>query len=190
MKVDAFDSVIGGEITPIAPQDAPRHLGLVQRRRDVASGKQRLMIAEPHDEERLVGKFALETRLELRVVVRAHLLAAQILVDLERISRIDPPGQEIGTVAEIPWKMIHREVDEDKYRAMIVILRDHARRVVVKKAVGVGGAPVDLLCLEKRPESPGGSVAPPAGADPPPRTEALSAVHIHAQPLSRDRLHA
>src|SRR5258708_12942235 len=175
MKVDAFDSVIGGEITRMAPQDAPRDMGLVQRRLDVAYGKQRLMIAEPHDEERLVGKFALETRLELRVVVRAHLLAAQILVDLERISRIDPPGQEIGTVAEIPWKMIHREVDEDKYRAMIVILRDHARRVVVKKAVGVGGARGHLLGVGKEPAAAGRVEPPPPHAGPQPRITPIGA---------------
>src|SRR5205807_2101143 len=97
------------------------------------------MIPEPHDQERLVGKFARETRLEARVVVHAHLLAAQIFVDLERISWIHPAGKEVGTPAEIPWRMVHREVNEDEYRATIVIVRDHSRRIIVKKAVGIRG---------------------------------------------------
>src|SRR5262245_64272534 len=107
------------------------------------------MIPEPHDQERLAGKLALETRFELRVVVGAHLLTAQIFVDLERISRIDPARQEVGAVAEIPWKMVHCEIDENEYLAMTVMLRDHARRIVVKKTVGIHGPAVHPLAVQE-----------------------------------------
>src|SRR5438093_11850954 len=103
------------------------------------------MIPEPHDKKLLARKFARETSLELRVVVGAHLLAAQIFVDLERISRIDPAGQEVGTVTEIPWKMVHREIDEHEYRTMTLIVRDHSRRIVIKNTVGSGAPGLHLL---------------------------------------------
>jgi hypothetical protein len=43
------------------------------------------VVAEAHEQELLVGKFPPEPFLELCVVARAHLLAAKIFVDLERV---------------------------------------------------------------------------------------------------------
>src|SRR5262245_22983570 len=160
----------------MAPQDAHRNLALAERRVDVAFREQRLMIAEPHDQERLAGKFARETRFELHVVVGAYLLAAQIFIDLERISRIDPAGQEVGTIAEIPWKMVHREIDEDEYRAMIVIVCDHSRGIIVIKAVGIRGPGVHLFGVEEMLDA-GGCVEPTRpdeGAEP--GIEAIGAI--------------
>src|SRR5262249_34752319 len=180
----------GGEVTRVAPQDARRNLGLVKRRLDVASGKQRLMIPEPHDQERLAGKFALKTRFELPVVVGAHLLAAQIFVDLERISRIDPARQEVGAVAEIPWKMVHCGIDENEYLAMTVILRDHARRIVVKKTVGIRGPGVHLLGVEEMLDAGGCVEATRTDEGAEPGIEAIGAIAALAQRGRQAALHA
>ena len=49
-------------------------------------GKQRLVVAEAHEQHLLVGEFARKALFKLRVVARAQLLAAKVFVDLERIS--------------------------------------------------------------------------------------------------------
>src|SRR5262245_21180735 len=99
----------------------------------------------------VAAEFARKALLELRVVARAHLLAAKVLVHLERISRIDPIGQQIGTVAVVPRKVIDREIDKDKHRTLIAILRDqsHGMRPTSRpRATGAGN-----------PASAGGSTA-------------------------------
>src|SRR5262245_63617105 len=100
-EVHPLDGVVGGEIARIALHDAVRHLHRIECRVDEAAGKQRLVVAEAHDEDLLADKLAGKALLELRVVVHAHFLAAQVLVDLQRVARIDPAGQEIGAVAVI-----------------------------------------------------------------------------------------
>src|SRR5262245_64574084 len=141
--------VLGGEVTGVAPH-APRcHLGLVEGGVYEALGKQRLVVAEAHEQELLVGKFAAKTPLELNVIAQAHLLAAKIFVDLERVSRIDPVGQEIGTVAVIPGKVIGGEVDEDKGRTLTAGLSDHLRGSVVKENIGIGWPGAQRLGIEE-----------------------------------------
>src|SRR5262245_11239260 len=130
-EVHPLDGVVGGEIARIALHDALRHLGLIERRVDEAAGKQRLVVAEAHDEDRLAGKLAGKALLELRIVVHAHFLAAQIFVDLRRVARIDPGRKQIGRVAEIPGEVVGREKEEDEDRAVGALARDHVRGVVV-----------------------------------------------------------
>src|SRR5262249_21249834 len=146
-EIHSFGRVIGGEIARIALRNARCHLGLVEHRVYEALGKQRLVVAEAHEQELLVGKFAAKTRFELSVVARAHLLTANIVVDLERISRIDPVGQEIGTVMVVPGKVVGGEVDEDKSRT--VGSSDHLRGLVVKENVGIGRPDAQLLGIEE-----------------------------------------
>src|SRR5262249_28466675 len=146
---DPFGRVIGGEITRIAPQNARRHPGLIERGLYEPLGKQRLVVAEAHEQELLVGKFAPKPRFELSVVVHAHLLAAKVFVDLERVSRIDPAGHEIGTVVVIPGKVVGGEIDEDKDRTVAAISSDHLGGTVVKEDVSIGRAGVQLLGIEE-----------------------------------------
>src|SRR5262245_27662416 len=100
-EVHPLDGVVGGEVARIALHDAVCHLRRIERRVDEPPGKQRLVVAEAHDEDLLAGELAGKTLLELRVVMHAHFLAAQVFVDLRGVARIDPAGQEIGAVAVI-----------------------------------------------------------------------------------------
>src|SRR4029450_2595184 len=108
-----------------------------------------------------------------------HLLTAKIFVDLKRISRIDPVGQEIGTVMVVPGKVVGGEVDEDKNRT--VGLRDHLRGLVVKENVGIGRADVQLLGIEEMLDAGGCLKAAGAGEGPEPGIEAVGAVAALAQ---------
>src|SRR6516162_734019 len=179
-EIHPFGGVIGGEITGVTLQDAACHLGLVERGVDEPLRKQRLVVAEAHEQELLVGKFAPKPLLELSVVARAHLLAAKIFVDLERISRIDPFGQEIGTVVVIPGKVVGGEVDEDKDRTAIAVLSNHPSGLVVKEAVGVGRAGVQLLGIEEMFDAGGCLKAAGADEGPEPGIEAVGAVAASA----------
>src|SRR4029450_1377094 len=108
-----------------------------------------------------------------------HLLTAKIFVDLERISRIDPVGQEIGTVMVVPGKVVGGEVDEDKNRT--VGSRDHLRGLGVKENVGISRPDVQLLGIEEMLDAGGCLKTAGAGEGPEPRIEAVSAVTARAQ---------
>src|SRR5262249_51809259 len=155
------------------------HLGLVEPRVDEALGKQRLVVAEAHEQELLIGKFAAKPRFELSVVARAHLLAAKIFVDLERISRIDPVGQEVGTVVVIPGKVVGGEIDEDKNRT--AGLSDQLRGTIVKENIGIGRPRVQLLGIEEMLDASGCLKAAGAGEGPEPGIETVGAVAALAQ---------
>src|SRR5260370_13797841 len=107
-------------------------------------GKQRLVVAEAHEQERLVGKLGPEPFLELRVVARAHLLATKIFVDRERVSRIDPVGQEIGTIVAVPGKVVGGAEDEDKNRTLTAALSNHPGGLVVTEKNGIGRPHVQM----------------------------------------------
>ena len=114
------------------------------------------------------------------VVARAQLLTAQIFIDLERISGVDPIGQEIGTVAVIPGEVIDREIDEDEDRTPGPILRDHARGMVVEKDIGIGRAGAQRFGIEKMLDAGRGLKTPSADEGPEPGIKAVSAIAAFA----------
>ncbi len=111
--------------------------GVVEAGLDQVRGEIRLMIAEPHQQERLVGEFALQPRQEFRIVLRAHRLPAQIFVDRRHVAQILPLRHQVGPVAVVPGKMIGGEIDENEHRAARVLLADHPRRSVEEETVGL-----------------------------------------------------
>ena len=58
--------------------------------------EQRLVISKSHQQKMLGRKFLRETLLELRIVTQAHFLAAQIFIDLGRVSRVHPSAKRSG----------------------------------------------------------------------------------------------
>src|SRR5713226_6472940 len=163
LEVQPLGRIIGGEIARVALEDVLRYLGPIERRVEELLGEQRLVVAEPHDEELILRKLAAETLLELREVVHAHLLAAQVFVDLVRVARIDPVGEQVGPVVVGPGKVVGGKIDEDENRTVAALLGDHAGGVVVIKNVGVGRAGAQLLGVEEMLD-PGGGLET-AGAD-------------------------
>src|SRR5258705_3371176 len=146
------------------------------------------MIAEAHEQELLVRKLTAKALLELPVVVRAQLLPAQILIDFERVSGIDPAGQKIRTITVIPGKVIDGEIDEHKNRAVVALLRDDAGSVVVVEAIGIRRSAAQLLGVEEMLDPRSGLEA--AGADKPaePRIEAVGFVAALAQGMGQAAL--
>jgi hypothetical protein len=72
------------------------------------AGKQRLVVAEPHDQELLVEVMS-KTLFELTIIAHAHLLPAQILVDLERVP-VFQSGRDRDDSGS--FRNVSREVDE------------------------------------------------------------------------------
>src|SRR3954462_947213 len=114
------------------------------------------MVAETHKQELIVGKLAAETLLELAVVVRAQLLPAQIFIDFERVSRVDPARQQIRTIAVIPGEVVDGEIDEHKNRAVVALLRDDAGSVVVVEAIRIRRPAAQLFGVEEMLDTCGG----------------------------------
>src|ERR1700730_12857295 len=139
------------------------------------------MVSKSHQRELLVRKFAHEMLLELCVVTPAHFLSPQILIDLEWVSRIQPVGQEIGTVVVSPGEMIHCKVGKDENRSPLLFLRDYTYRMIIKEAVGVGGACAQLPGVEEMLDAGGGLEGAGACKSSEPGIEAVSAVAALSQ---------
>src|SRR5580700_6403106 len=75
-EVDGVDRVIGGEIAPIPRHQAALDGRIVEAGLDQVRSEIRLMIAESHQEKRVVGEFALQPRQKVRIILRADRLAA------------------------------------------------------------------------------------------------------------------
>jgi hypothetical protein len=58
-----------------------RDAALVKPRLDEVGSEVRLMITEPNQQERVVGEIPLQPLQELHIILRAHRLAPQILID-------------------------------------------------------------------------------------------------------------
>src|SRR3982074_1052933 len=75
-----------------------------------------LGVAEAPQQEGFAGEIVLEPRHEVRVVARAHGLAAHIFVDLLAIAETPPARRQLGPVGVVPWKMVGRQIHEDEHR--------------------------------------------------------------------------
>src|ERR1700730_11565897 len=102
------------------------------------------------------GKLDAQTRLGFAVVVRAQLLAAQIFIDFERVSGVDPARQEIRTIAVIPGKVVDGEIDEHKNWAFVALLRDDAGSVVVVEAIRICRPAAQLFGVKEMLDTGGG----------------------------------
>src|SRR5262249_61631401 len=87
-------------------------------------------------------------------------------------------------------KMVHREIDEDEYRTMIVILRDHARGIIVIKAVGIRGPGMHLLGVEEMLDAGGCVEATRTNEGAEPGIEAIGAIAALAQRGRQAAFHA
>ena len=125
LEVQRVDSVVGGEEARIGSVDAAADCRIVETGRDDFLGKTRLVVPKANDQKRLVRKIALEPGDERLVVVRAHILPAQILVNALAIHvmvpRVAPIRGEFVAVAERPGKMIGHQIGEDEHRPLRVI---------------------------------------------------------------------
>src|SRR5204862_7546449 len=124
--------------------------------------------------------FAPNAFFEYDVVARAHLLAAKVFVELERISAIDPIGQQIGTSEVVPGEVFDREIDEDKHRTAIATLRDQSRGMVVEEDIGIGRPGAQRFGIEKMLDAGRRLKAAGAGEGPEPGIEAVGAVAAFA----------
>src|SRR5580658_10617665 len=134
-EVDGVDRVIGGEIAMIPRHQAALDGRIIEAGLDQVRGEIRLMIAEPHQEERVVGELALQPRQKVRIVLRAERLPAQIFVNRRHVAQILPLRHQVGPIAVVPGEMIGGQIDEDEHRAARMFLADHPRRSVEEKTV-------------------------------------------------------
>ena len=80
------------------------------------------MIAEAHDQERLVREIALQPLDERLVVMRAHVLPAQIFVDAVAfdvaVAEVAPVGGQLVAIAVRPGEMVGHQIGEDEHRPL------------------------------------------------------------------------
>ena len=107
------------------------------------------MIAEPYQPKRVIGELPLQSRQEIRIVLRAHGLPPQILIDQWSVSRILPLRHQVGPVAIVPGKMIGGEIDEDEHWTARMFVLDHARRSLIKETVGFDPARAEIMLAKK-----------------------------------------
>src|SRR6185369_12359506 len=171
-EVDGVDRVIGREIARIVSLNALCHRGLVERRVDKIFRKQWLMVTKAHHQERLVGEFFAQALEEALIVLRAHRLPAQILIDIRAIAEVAPAGLQIGPIASVPGEMIGSRIDKEEHRRAGALPGDGAQRKVEIMGVGLLKA-AQILGIEEALDAGAGVEAA--------RADKGTVIRIHAE---------
>ena len=107
------------------------------------------MVAEAHDQNRIVGEIALQAAAELGVVAHADRLPAQVFVDVKPVAGQSPVRSEVRSPAKIPREVIGSGVDEHEQRPAPALEGQRTRGDVKIECIGIALARAEVFGIAK-----------------------------------------